>query len=197
MSSSTHTSCGSNATHWTIKTLPNSCFEMHAFQQENHIAFKFCASEKMLSIKASVMCKTKQYSQTAAGFYTSCFLQKFYLNGDEKHLFFFLCMKIPTMWDDNKRALFFVYSERKKKNTTYVWTFSRSERGEENQAAGMQSSGKQRTCSQNFMVRWLHRDRDKFRSQPRKPVLPWQRLLLDHQDAILTKQPRLDVHPGE
>lgn len=47
------------------------------------------------------------------------------------------------------------------------------------------------------MVRRLHRDRDKFRSQPRKPVLPWQRLLLDHQDAILTKQPRLDVHPGE
>lgn len=47
------------------------------------------------------------------------------------------------------------------------------------------------------MVRRLHGDRDKFRSQPRKPVLPWQRLLLHHQDAILTKQPRLDVHPGE
>lgn len=35
-------------------------------------------------------------------------------------------MKIPTMWDGNKRALFFVYSERKKKNTTYVWSHERS-----------------------------------------------------------------------
>lgn len=73
------------------------------------------------------MCKTKQYSQTAAGFYTSCFLQKFYLNLDEKHLFFFffLCMKIPTMWDDNKRALF-LCTVKEKKNTTYVWSHERS-----------------------------------------------------------------------
>lgn len=113
--------------------------------------------------------------------------------------FFFLCMKISTMWDDNKRALFLCTVKEKKPHNVCMEprTFSRSERGKENQAAGMQSSGKQRTCSQNFMVRRLHRDRDKFRSQPRKPVLPWQRLLLDHQDAILTKQPRLDVHPGE
>lgn len=61
-SCSTKNSCRANATHHATETmLGDSCFEIPAFglEQKNHITPKLFICEKMLLIKASMVCKQK------------------------------------------------------------------------------------------------------------------------------------------